>query len=105
MSVAVGAAASEGLALTTDSRTMQQRKEGSSSHYRVASNTAEKLFLAEGRLGVATYEQTQLVLEVRTDGAADLTEVEDRVGALSGRLAVDETPAGDPRLRVELPCA
>jgi hypothetical protein len=35
MSVTVGAAASEGLALTTDSRTMQQRKEGSSSHYRV----------------------------------------------------------------------
>jgi hypothetical protein len=31
---------------------MQQRDEGSSSHYRVALNTADKVFLAEGRLAV-----------------------------------------------------
>jgi signal transduction histidine kinase len=51
------------------------------------------------------HEPTQLVVDVRTGAAADLTEVEDRVGALDGRLAVDMTPAGDTHVRVELPCA
>jgi signal transduction histidine kinase len=49
-------------------------------------------------------EQTNLVVDVRSATAADLTEVEDRVGALDGRLAVDETPAGETHVRVELPC-
>jgi hypothetical protein len=45
MSVAVAVAASEGLAITTDSRTMD-RREDTPDHHRVASNTAEKAFLA-----------------------------------------------------------
>jgi signal transduction histidine kinase len=49
-------------------------------------------------------EQTNLVVDVRSETAADLTEVEDRVGALDGRLAVEETPAGETHVRVELPC-
>jgi signal transduction histidine kinase len=49
-------------------------------------------------------EQTNLVVDVRSETAADLTEVEDRVGALDGRLAVEETPAGGTHVRVELPC-
>ena len=51
------------------------------------------------------HEPTRLVIDVRTGAPPDLTEVEDRVGALSGRLAVNQTPAGDTHLRVELPCA
>jgi hypothetical protein len=67
MSVAVAAAAPEGPALTTDSRTMQQRDEGSSSHYRVASNTADKVFLlrAGSSLGMAMISEfmTRSVIE------------------------------------------
>ena len=51
------------------------------------------------------HEQTQLAIDVRTGAPPDLTEVQDRVGALNGRLAVNQTPAGDTHLRVELPCA
>ena len=51
------------------------------------------------------HEQTQLVVDVRTGAPPDLTEVEDRVGALSGKLAVEETPTGNAHVRVGLPCA
>ena len=51
------------------------------------------------------HEETQLVMDVRTGTPPDLTEVEDRVGALSGKLAVEETSAGDTHLHVGLPCA
>ena len=51
------------------------------------------------------HEQTQLAIDVRTGAPPDLTDVQDRVGALNGRLAVNQTPAGDTHLRVELPCA
>lgn len=54
MSVAVGVVASEGLALTTDSRRTQMRG-GPEPHFRVASDKAEKLFLVEERFAVATY--------------------------------------------------
>jgi hypothetical protein len=54
MSVAVGVAAAEGLALCVDSRTTQRRDEAEP-HYRVASNSAEKLYLADGRFAIATY--------------------------------------------------
>ena len=40
------------------------------------------------------HEQLNWVIDVRTGAPPDLTEVEDRVGALDGRLAVDQTPAG-----------
>jgi hypothetical protein len=51
MSVAVGVAAVDGLAVATDSRTIQQR----SDHYRVLSDSAEKLFVLDSRIVVATY--------------------------------------------------
>jgi signal transduction histidine kinase len=47
----------------------------------------------------------RLVVEVRTSQPGDLTDVEDRVGALGGRLAVLPTPEGDTLVRAELACA
>src|SRR5580693_6407932 len=56
MSIVVAVASPEGFALVTDSRTTVERKEQDGSvHYRVASESSEKLFLAQGRFGVATY--------------------------------------------------
>jgi hypothetical protein len=51
MSVAIGVAAVDGLAIATDSRTIQQRAD----HYRVLSDSAEKLFVLDNRIAVATY--------------------------------------------------
>jgi signal transduction histidine kinase len=51
------------------------------------------------------HEPAHLVIDVRAGARPELTEVEDRVGAISGRLAVDETLTGDIHVRVELPCA
>jgi signal transduction histidine kinase len=49
----------------------------------------------------------QLVVEVQTDQQppGELTDLEDRVGALDGRLLVQAAPGGGTRIRVELPCA
>jgi hypothetical protein len=47
----------------------------------------------------------KLVLEVRTAQPGDLVDVEDRVGALGGRLAVRATPEGDTLVRADLACA
>ena len=48
----------------------------------------------------------RLVVEVETDEQppAELTDLEDRVGALDGRLLVQVAPEGRTRIRVELPC-
>ena len=46
-----------------------------------------------------------VVIDVRTAGGVELGEVEDRVGALGGRLAVDGTSGGGMAVRVELACA
>lgn len=54
MSVAVAVAGPEGIVLATDSRTIQQ-SDGIANHYRVTSDTAEKLFLLRESLAVATY--------------------------------------------------
>jgi signal transduction histidine kinase len=51
------------------------------------------------------HEPAQLVIDVRAGAPPELTEVEDRVGALSGQLAVNQTPAGDTHVQVGLPCA
>jgi signal transduction histidine kinase len=51
------------------------------------------------------HEPAQLIIDVRAGAPPELTEVEDRVGAVSGQLAVTETPAGDTHVHVELPCA
>jgi signal transduction histidine kinase len=46
-----------------------------------------------------------VVIDVHTDDGVPLGEVEDRVGALGGRLDVEETPGGGMAVRVELACA
>jgi signal transduction histidine kinase len=48
----------------------------------------------------------RLVVEVQTDQQPpqELTDLEDRVGALEGRLVVQATPQGGTRIRAELPC-
>jgi signal transduction histidine kinase len=48
----------------------------------------------------------RLVVEVETDEEPphELTDLEDRVGALDGRLLVQAAPGGGTRIRAELPC-
>jgi signal transduction histidine kinase len=48
----------------------------------------------------------RLVIEVETDRQppGELTDLQDRVGALEGRLLVQATPQGGARIRAELPC-
>jgi signal transduction histidine kinase len=48
----------------------------------------------------------QLVVEIATNQQppGELTDLEDRVGALDGRLLVQAAPGGGTRIRVELPC-
>jgi signal transduction histidine kinase len=50
-------------------------------------------------------ERAELVIDVRNTSAAGTGEVEDRIGAVGGRVAVDDTPTGAARVRVGLPCA
>jgi signal transduction histidine kinase len=55
----------------------------------------------------ATHADARLVVEVAGDGGSDaeLIELEDRIGALDGVLAVRRTAAGSTMIRVEVPCA
>jgi signal transduction histidine kinase len=48
----------------------------------------------------------RLIVQVQTDQQPpeELTDLEDRVGALDGRLLVQATPQGGTRIRAELPC-
>jgi len=48
----------------------------------------------------------QLVVEIERDGDApeDLVDLEDRVGALDGRLEILRGPGGRVRIRAEIPC-
>jgi signal transduction histidine kinase len=50
-------------------------------------------------------EREHVVIDVRTAGGVELGEVEDRVGALGGNLAVDGKSGGGMAVRVELACA
>jgi hypothetical protein len=50
-------------------------------------------------------EREEVVIDVRTAAGVELDEIEDRVGALGGRLVVDGTPGGGMAVRVELACA
>lgn len=50
-------------------------------------------------------ERSEVVIDVRTAGSVELDEVEDRVGALGGRLVADGTPGAGTAVRVELACA
>jgi signal transduction histidine kinase len=54
----------------------------------------------------ATREHTELVVEVAADGGppADTLHLEDRIGAVGGRLQVDQTAGGVTRVRAALPC-
>jgi hypothetical protein len=56
MTIVVGVATPDGIVMAADSRTTYFLTEGESQdHYRIASDTAEKLFTVRGRFGVATY--------------------------------------------------
>jgi signal transduction histidine kinase len=48
-----------------------------------------------------------LVVEIEIDRQLpeELTDLEDRVGALDGRLLVQAAPQSGTRIRAELPCA
>jgi signal transduction histidine kinase len=48
----------------------------------------------------------RLIVEVETDEEPpqELTDLEDRVGALDGRLVIQAAPEGGTRIRAELPC-
>jgi signal transduction histidine kinase len=46
-----------------------------------------------------------VIIDVRTAEGLELDEVEDRVGALGGRLVVDGASDGGMAVRVELTCA
>jgi signal transduction histidine kinase len=48
----------------------------------------------------------RLVLRIVTNQQPpqELTDLEDRVGALDGRLLVQAAPGGGTRIRAELPC-
>src|SRR5215218_2551674 len=48
----------------------------------------------------------RLVVDIQTDQQPpqELTDLEDRVGALDGRLLVQAAPGGGTRIRAELPC-
>ena len=54
----------------------------------------------------ATRRDGQLVVEITRDGDApeDLIDLQDRVGALDGRLEVLHQPGGRVRIRAEVPC-
>jgi signal transduction histidine kinase len=50
-------------------------------------------------------EREEVVIDIRTAEGLELDEIEDRVGALGGRLLVDGIPGGGMAVRVELACA
>ena len=49
----------------------------------------------------------RLVIDLRTPARppADILDIEDRVGALDGSLAIDDRAAGQTHVMVQLPCA
>jgi hypothetical protein len=54
----------------------------------------------------AVHADGRLVVEIETDEEPpqELTDLEDRVGALDGRLLVEHARSGRTRIRAELPC-
>jgi len=61
--------------------------------------------LTQAAATVSASGDGKLVVEVRTSQPGDLVDVQDRVGALGGRLAVHVTREGDTLVRAELTCA
>jgi signal transduction histidine kinase len=72
--------------------------------YFVVSETHRGAAPSRLRIGAAR-NGARLVVEVEADRApADLTEVEDRVGALDGTIALVREPGGGVTVRAEIPC-
>jgi signal transduction histidine kinase len=72
--------------------------------YFVVSETHRGAAPSRLRIGAAR-NGARLVVEVEADCApADLTEVEDRVGALDGTIALVREPGGGVTVRAEIPC-
>jgi signal transduction histidine kinase len=75
-----------------------------------AVETAAYILVAEAaKAGAARVSATRrdgwLVVDVETEAEPDgLVDLEDRVGALDGRLAVERAPGGRVRIRAEIPC-
>jgi hypothetical protein len=68
---------------------------------------AETLKRSRPRRAVDTvHADGRLIVEVETDEEPpqELTDLEDRVGALDGRLVIQAAPEGGTRIRAELPC-
>ncbi|MEU0095166.1 histidine kinase [Kribbella sp. NPDC006257] len=78
-----------------------------SAAYFVVAETLNRSY--QSRLATVTAAQTndQLVVDIETDAQPpeDLTDVEDRVGTLSGRLMVERLHTGGTRIHAEVPCA
>ena len=72
--------------------------------YFLVSETA--IHSSTGPLNVsAARRDDRLVVEVEGDRAPEqITELEDRIGALDGKLAVVRTPSGRVTIRAEIPC-
>ena len=108
MSVAVAVAASEGLVLATDSRTIQQRDDGAA-HYRVASDATEKLFSVHDRFAVATYGMAMigdatirgLLQDFTIGGGVDVTAYAEALGDYFSTKLSAVTPARRGQMRVE----
>jgi signal transduction histidine kinase len=75
-----------------------------------AVETAAYILVAEAaKAGAARVSANRrdgwLVVDVETEAEPDgLVDLEDRVGALDGRLAVERAPGGRVRIRAEIPC-
>lgn len=97
-SVVVAVAASDGLALAADRRTTEQS--GEPPLYRAVSDSAEKVFLAEERLGIATYGLAdiegrsvgELLEEFNPSPLADVEQYARELGPYFYRLLSDATP-------------
>jgi signal transduction histidine kinase len=76
-----------------------------------AVETAAYLVVAEAaKAGAARVSATRrdgaLVVDVDAEAEPDgLVDLEDRIGALDGRLVVEQAPGGRVRIRAEIPCA
>jgi signal transduction histidine kinase len=76
-----------------------------SAAYRVVSQTIAGAGGASVSVSAAA-DDRRLVLElVSPRPPAELTELEDRIGAIDGTLSVSSTDSADARIRVEIPCA
>jgi signal transduction histidine kinase len=74
--------------------------------YFVVSEIVERNKARALRIGTRRADRL-LVVDIESDGDApeDLVDLEDRVGALDGRLKVERRPSRSTRIRVEIPCA